>query len=64
MKVYRDRNFLFLSLAVIGSYFSAVDLASIAQDLDDVEGAHMAEGGVDSVEYLRFQEVSNIKLFE
>ncbi|XP_030855132.1 ataxin-3 isoform X2 [Strongylocentrotus purpuratus] len=39
-----------------GSYFSAVDLASIAQDLDDVEGAHMAEGGVDSVEYLRFQE--------
>ncbi|XP_054758110.1 ataxin-3-like isoform X1 [Lytechinus pictus] len=39
-----------------GSYFSAVDLATIAQELDDVEGAHMAEGGVDSVEYLRFQE--------
>lgn len=37
-----------------GSYFTAVDLADIARQLDLEERARMAEGGTDSKEYLTF----------
>ncbi|XP_022095675.1 ataxin-3-like [Acanthaster planci] len=37
-----------------GPYFSAVDLADIGRELDEAERATMAEGDVNSPEYLRF----------
>uniref|UniRef100_UPI003AB4092C ataxin-3-like n=1 Tax=Asterias amurensis TaxID=7602 RepID=UPI003AB4092C len=37
-----------------GPYFSAVDLADIGRDLDEAERATMAEGDINSPEYLRF----------
>ena len=37
-----------------GSYFNAVALAEIAQQLDDIEREHMAMGNVNSPEYLAF----------
>lgn len=37
-----------------GPYFSAVDLATIAQQLDESERQTMAEGDLDSPEYLQF----------
>ncbi len=41
-----------------GAYFTAVDLAEIARGLDDLERQRMAEGGVDSSEFLKFAAVS------
>lgn len=40
-----------------GQYFSAVDLADIAQQMDQAEQQHMAEQGVDTEEFRRFMEV-------
>ena len=37
-----------------GPYFTAVDLANFARELDEDEKATMAEGGFDSPQYLRF----------
>ncbi|XP_038075539.1 ataxin-3-like [Patiria miniata] len=37
-----------------GPYFSAVDLADIGRELDEAERATMAEGDINSPEYLRF----------
>ena len=37
-----------------GPYFTAPDLAAIAQELDDIERRHMLEGGVDNPEALKF----------
>lgn len=34
-------------------YFTAVDLANLAKELDEDERLRMAEGGVDSPQYLR-----------
>lgn len=43
-----------------GAYFTAVDLGSLAQSLDDDEKERMAEGDVNSADYLRFiQEPSS-----
>ncbi|XP_046582284.1 ataxin-3-like [Haliotis rubra] len=39
-----------------GQYFSPVDLAQIAQSLDEKERSFMAEGGLHSVEYQQFLE--------
>jgi ataxin-3 len=40
-----------------GHYFTAVDLAEIARQLDDTERQQMAEGGVDTLEYKMFVQV-------
>ena len=45
-----------------GAYFSAVDLASIAQSLDEDERQRMAEGDVNSPEYLNFIQVCMCKV--
>lgn len=39
-----------------GPYFNAVDLASIAKDLDEVERQRMAEGNVNGDDYLNFMQ--------
>lgn len=46
---------------VIRRYFTAVDLAEIAQQLDEQERSHMAEFGVNTREYLEYisQESGN-----
>ena len=51
----RESNYLscvsiFISTA---PYFTAVDLANLAKELDEDERVRMAEGGVDSPQYLR-----------
>lgn len=46
-----------LNALLQGSYFTAVDLAALAQDLDEAERIRMAESGVDSEDYRRFLEV-------
>ena len=44
-----------LNALLQGPFYTAVDLASLAQQLDDEERQQMAEGqGVDSDEYRRF----------
>ena len=40
-----------------GQYFSPVDLAEIAQQLDESEREQMAVGGLQTEEYKRFMEV-------
>ena len=40
-----------------GEYFSAVDLATIAQEMDQAEQRHMAELGMDTAEFKKFLEV-------
>ncbi|XP_077989042.1 ataxin-3-like [Glandiceps talaboti] len=45
-----------LNALLQGEYFTAVDLASLARDLDDEELNRMSEGGVNSPEYLKFLE--------
>lgn len=45
---------IFCSFRWPGSYFNAVDLASVGHQLDEAERARMAEGGVDSAEYNQF----------
>ena len=42
-----------------GQYFSPVDLADIAHQLDESERQHMAEAGFQSAEYQRFIQVHN-----
>lgn len=39
-----------------GPYFNAVDLATIAKNLDDAERQRMAEGSVNSMEYYNFMQ--------
>ncbi|CAL4149201.1 unnamed protein product [Meganyctiphanes norvegica] len=43
-----------------GQYFSAVDLADIANQMDAAEKAHMAELGVDTDDYRRFMEQPSV----
>ena len=45
---------LALTTIMLGPYFTAVDLANFARELDEAEKVRMAEGGFDSPEYLRF----------
>jgi len=45
-----------LNALLQGSYFTAVDLAALAQELDEAERLRMAESGVDSDDYRRFLE--------
>ncbi|CAH1792072.1 unnamed protein product [Owenia fusiformis] len=45
-----------LNALLQGQYFTAVDLAEIARQLDDSERNQMAEGGVDTEEYRKFLE--------
>lgn len=52
-----------LNALLQGSYFTAVDLAALAQELDEAERVRMAESGVDSEDYRRFLEV-DLKTFE
>lgn len=49
-----------LNALLQGQYFSAVDLAKLAENVDEQERAVMAESGVDSEEYKRFLQVHNI----
>lgn len=49
-----------LNALLQGSYFTAVDLASIAQELDEKERINMAEAGMESQEYKEFIAVSKI----
>jgi ataxin-3 len=49
-----------LNALLQGSYFTAVDLAALAQEMDEAERIRMAESGVDSEDYRRFLEVSLI----
>ena len=37
-----------------GEYFTAVDLAKFATELDEAEKIRMAEGGFESTEFLKF----------
>jgi Ataxin-3 len=46
-----------LNALLQGSYFTAVDLATLANNLDEAERQQMAESGVESEEYRRFIEV-------
>jgi ataxin-3 len=48
-----------LNALLQGPYFTAVDLATIAQQLDEEERKSMAEGGIDSKEYQEFLAVSS-----
>ncbi|XP_069686497.1 ataxin-3-like isoform X2 [Periplaneta americana] len=45
-----------LNALLQGSYFTPVDLAILAQQMDDEERLRMAESGVDSEDYRRFLE--------
>lgn len=45
-----------LNALLQNQYFTAVDLAQLAQNLDEQERQHMLEGGVDSREYQHFLE--------
>ena len=47
-----------LNALLQGQYFSAVDLADIARQLDETEREQMAEAGTQSIEYQRFMQVS------
>lgn len=49
-----------LNALLQGPYFTAVDLAMHAQNLDDEERIRMAESGVDSLEYRTFLEVRSL----
>lgn len=40
------------------SYFTPVDLGSLASQLDEEERSRLAEGGIDSDDYRRFLAVS------
>ena len=42
------------SFGATGPYFTAVDLANFARELDEDERIRMAEGGLDSPQYLRY----------
>ena len=42
------------NLILLGAYFTAVDLANFARELDEDERMRMAEGGIDSPQYLRY----------
>lgn len=46
-----------LNALLQGPYFTPVDLATLAQQMDDEERIRMAESGVDSDDYRRFLEV-------
>lgn len=46
-----------LNALLQGNYFTAVDLADIAQQLDTIERSQMAEAGEQSEEFKRFIEV-------
>ena len=54
---------IILSLCYIGSYYTAVDLADIAHQLDEAEHSRMAEGDHQSVEYLTYLQVWSIIIF-
>ena len=43
--------------SLTGPYFTPIDLANFAQELDDAERERMAEGDTTSAEYLRFLQV-------
>ena len=45
-----------------GQYFTAVDLAAFARELDEAERLKMAEGDVEAKEYLSFLEVCTVVL--
>ena len=47
-----------LNALLQGAYFTAVDLAEIARELDEDERRTMAEGGMQSHEYQQFLQVS------
>jgi ataxin-3 len=47
-----------LNALLQGSYFTPVDLAILAQQMDDEERLRMAESGIDSEDYRRFLEVT------
>lgn len=47
-----------LNALLQGPYFTAVDLADIARQMDEEERKRMAESGVDSEDYQRFLEVN------
>ena len=53
-----------LNALLQGNYFTAVDLAELARQLDDDERSHMAEAGVQSDEYRRFLEVSEHTIYQ
>jgi len=46
-----------LNALLQGPYFSAVDLATLGQQMDEQERERMAENGVDSEEYRNFIQV-------
>lgn len=46
-----------LNALLQGPYFTAVDLAALAQELDEAERVRMAESGVDTEDYRKFLEV-------
>lgn len=52
----RHIGLIFLALKFIGGYFTAVDLAKFATELDEAEKMTMAEGGFDTAEFIRFME--------
>ncbi len=50
-----------LNALLQGQYFTAVELADLARQLDESERQHMAEGGMDSAEYKKFLQVRQVK---
>ena len=53
----QDSWSILLPIFVPGHFFTAVELAGFAHELDEDEGARMAEGGITSPEFLRFMQV-------
>ena len=47
-----------LNALLQGSYFTAVDLATIGHRMDDEERSRMAEAGISSEEYNQFLQVT------
>lgn len=47
-----------LNALLQGPYFTAVDLATLAQQMDEQERERMAENGIESEEYRNFIQVN------
>lgn len=52
-----------LNALLQGSYFTAVDLATIGHRMDDEERSRMAEAGISSEEYNQFLQVTTLAHF-
>ena len=54
---------LLFHLCLLGPYYTAVDLADFAKQLDEAERERMQEGDVNSQDYLKFMQVGVLTLW-